>query len=148
MFLVLFPKKGVACDIKDFTSISLLGVSSKVLANRFQQPRWCVTNIMLFLFFQGGAQVLVCVGETEGGRENLSFNPYQETTCEHFVIFIHPFLLFGITFCCVLMHSCYHNRQVHDLLTLYNEIDVPPERLLFKIPSTWQVSICQEICIF
>ncbi|XP_019073124.2 uncharacterized protein LOC100257422 isoform X3 [Vitis vinifera] len=27
---------------------------------------------------------------------------------------------------------------VHDLLTLYNEIDVPPERLLFKIPSTWQ----------
>ncbi|XP_059589568.1 uncharacterized protein LOC100257422 isoform X4 [Vitis vinifera] len=29
-------------------------------------------------------------------------------------------------------------RKVHDLLTLYNEIDVPPERLLFKIPSTWQ----------
>eukprot|EP00261_Vitis_vinifera_P031881 XP_019073124.1 PREDICTED: uncharacterized protein LOC100257422 isoform X2 [Vitis vinifera] len=27
---------------------------------------------------------------------------------------------------------------VHDLLTLYNEIDVPLERLLFKIPSTWQ----------
>ena len=31
--------------------------------------------------------------------------------------------------------------QVHDLLKLYNEINVPPERLLFKIPSTWQVSI-------
>ncbi|KAJ6308287.1 hypothetical protein OIU76_017964 [Salix suchowensis] len=29
-------------------------------------------------------------------------------------------------------------RKVHDLLKLYNEIDVPPERLLFKIPSTWQ----------
>ncbi|GMI71730.1 hypothetical protein like AT1G12230 [Hibiscus trionum] len=29
-------------------------------------------------------------------------------------------------------------RRVHDLLKLYNEIDVPPERLLFKIPSTWQ----------
>ncbi|XWS49778.1 hypothetical protein CRYUN_Cryun12cG0032000 [Craigia yunnanensis] len=29
-------------------------------------------------------------------------------------------------------------RRVHDLLRLYNEIDVPPERLLFKIPSTWQ----------
>lgn len=29
-------------------------------------------------------------------------------------------------------------RKVHDLLTLYNEIDVPLERLLFKIPSTWQ----------
>ncbi|GKV38085.1 hypothetical protein SLEP1_g46033 [Rubroshorea leprosula] len=28
--------------------------------------------------------------------------------------------------------------QVHDLLKLYNEINVPPERLLFKIPSTWQ----------
>ncbi|KAJ6426857.1 hypothetical protein OIU84_022446 [Salix udensis] len=29
-------------------------------------------------------------------------------------------------------------RKVHDLLKLYNEIDVPHERLLFKIPSTWQ----------
>ncbi|XP_022736795.1 uncharacterized protein LOC111289761 isoform X1 [Durio zibethinus] len=29
-------------------------------------------------------------------------------------------------------------RRVHDLLKLYNEIDIPPERLLFKIPSTWQ----------
>ncbi|XVF10792.1 hypothetical protein REPUB_Repub07fG0213700 [Reevesia pubescens] len=29
-------------------------------------------------------------------------------------------------------------RRVHDLLKLYNEIDVPPERLLFKIPSTWE----------
>ncbi|XP_062119475.1 uncharacterized protein LOC133833887 isoform X2 [Humulus lupulus] len=28
--------------------------------------------------------------------------------------------------------------QVHDLLKIYNEIDVPSERLLFKIPSTWQ----------
>ncbi|XP_044486109.1 transaldolase [Mangifera indica] len=29
-------------------------------------------------------------------------------------------------------------RKVHDLLKLYNEIDTPPERLLFKIPATWQ----------
>lgn len=29
-------------------------------------------------------------------------------------------------------------RKVHDLLKLYNDIQVPPERLLFKIPSTWQ----------
>lgn len=29
-------------------------------------------------------------------------------------------------------------RKVHDLLKLYHEIEVPPERLLFKIPSTWQ----------
>ncbi|KAK9716424.1 hypothetical protein RND81_06G232100 [Saponaria officinalis] len=29
-------------------------------------------------------------------------------------------------------------RKVHDLLRLYNDIDVPAERLLFKIPSTWQ----------
>ncbi|KAJ0049472.1 hypothetical protein Pint_15924 [Pistacia integerrima] len=29
-------------------------------------------------------------------------------------------------------------RKVHDLLKLYNEIDIPLERLLFKIPSTWQ----------
>ncbi|KAK6138684.1 hypothetical protein DH2020_027574 [Rehmannia glutinosa] len=29
-------------------------------------------------------------------------------------------------------------RKVHDLLKLYREIDVTPERLLFKIPSTWQ----------
>jgi transaldolase len=29
-------------------------------------------------------------------------------------------------------------RKVHDLLKLYNDVDVPPERLLFKIPSTWQ----------
>ncbi|KAH7514123.1 hypothetical protein FEM48_Zijuj11G0055500 [Ziziphus jujuba var. spinosa] len=29
-------------------------------------------------------------------------------------------------------------RKVHDLLKLYNKIDVPAERLLFKIPSTWQ----------
>ncbi|XP_022736797.1 uncharacterized protein LOC111289761 isoform X3 [Durio zibethinus] len=33
--------------------------------------------------------------------------------------------------------SCFVNK-VHDLLKLYNEIDIPPERLLFKIPSTWQ----------
>lgn len=35
--------------------------------------------------------------------------------------------------------------QVHDLLKLYNEIDTPPERLLFKIPATWQVSILVEL---
>ncbi|AEE28854.1 Aldolase superfamily protein [Arabidopsis thaliana] len=29
-------------------------------------------------------------------------------------------------------------RKVHDLLRLYNEIDVPHDRLLFKIPATWQ----------
>ncbi|GFQ05039.1 transaldolase [Phtheirospermum japonicum] len=29
-------------------------------------------------------------------------------------------------------------RKVHGLLKLYHEIGVPPERLLFKIPSTWQ----------
>ncbi|GER30399.1 ABC transporter F family member 4 [Striga asiatica] len=29
-------------------------------------------------------------------------------------------------------------RKVHHLLKLYHEIGVPPERLLFKIPSTWQ----------
>ncbi|KAA3456440.1 transaldolase-like [Gossypium australe] len=29
-------------------------------------------------------------------------------------------------------------RRVHCLLRLYDEIAVPPERLLFKIPSTWQ----------
>ncbi|KAL9249362.1 Transaldolase-like protein [Drosera capensis] len=29
-------------------------------------------------------------------------------------------------------------RKVHDLLKFYNDIDVPAERLLFKIPSTWQ----------
>ncbi|KAL0324437.1 UNVERIFIED_CONTAM: Transaldolase [Sesamum calycinum] len=29
-------------------------------------------------------------------------------------------------------------EKVHDLLKLYRGIDVPPERLLFKIPSTWQ----------
>ncbi|MQL77883.1 hypothetical protein Taro_010288, partial [Colocasia esculenta] len=29
-------------------------------------------------------------------------------------------------------------RKVHDLLKLYSEVEVPPERLLFKIPSTWQ----------
>ncbi|XP_058085842.1 uncharacterized protein LOC131233217 [Magnolia sinica] len=28
--------------------------------------------------------------------------------------------------------------KVHELLKLYNEVEVPPERLLFKIPSTWQ----------
>ncbi|KAH6787507.1 Aldolase superfamily protein [Perilla frutescens var. hirtella] len=29
-------------------------------------------------------------------------------------------------------------RKVHDLLKLYHEIEVSAERLLFKIPSTWQ----------
>ncbi|KAK1376392.1 hypothetical protein POM88_032585 [Heracleum sosnowskyi] len=28
--------------------------------------------------------------------------------------------------------------KVHDLLNLYREVEVPPERLLFKIPATWQ----------
>jgi transaldolase len=32
-------------------------------------------------------------------------------------------------------------RKVHDLLRLYNEIDVPHDRLLFKIPATWQVRL-------
>ncbi|KAK6138670.1 hypothetical protein DH2020_027585 [Rehmannia glutinosa] len=32
-------------------------------------------------------------------------------------------------------------RKVHDLLKLYHGNGVPPDRLLFKIPSTWQVSI-------
>ncbi|KAK6935218.1 Transaldolase/Fructose-6-phosphate aldolase [Dillenia turbinata] len=29
-------------------------------------------------------------------------------------------------------------RKVHDLLKMYDDVEVPPERLLFKIPSTWQ----------
>ncbi|XP_075508663.1 uncharacterized protein LOC142545383 [Primulina tabacum] len=29
-------------------------------------------------------------------------------------------------------------KKVHNLLRLYQEIEVPPDRLLFKIPSTWQ----------
>lgn len=29
-------------------------------------------------------------------------------------------------------------RKVHDLLKMYDDVQVPPERLLFKIPSTWQ----------
>ncbi|KAI4327097.1 hypothetical protein L6164_019597 [Bauhinia variegata] len=29
-------------------------------------------------------------------------------------------------------------RKVHDLLKLYNDVNVPPQRLLFKIPATWQ----------
>ncbi|PKI37572.1 hypothetical protein CRG98_042043 [Punica granatum] len=29
-------------------------------------------------------------------------------------------------------------RKVHELLKLFNEVNVPPEKLLFKIPSTWQ----------
>ncbi|KAK4769171.1 hypothetical protein SAY86_027321 [Trapa natans] len=29
-------------------------------------------------------------------------------------------------------------RKVHELLRLYGEVNVPPEKLLFKIPSTWQ----------
>ncbi|GAB2274121.1 hypothetical protein Dimus_008892 [Dionaea muscipula] len=29
-------------------------------------------------------------------------------------------------------------RKVHDLMKLYNDVNVPSERLLFKIPSTWQ----------
>ncbi|GAU23076.1 hypothetical protein TSUD_183760 [Trifolium subterraneum] len=29
-------------------------------------------------------------------------------------------------------------RKVHDLLKLYNDSNVPHDRLLFKIPSTWQ----------
>ncbi|KAH7549584.1 hypothetical protein JRO89_XS13G0052600 [Xanthoceras sorbifolium] len=45
---------------------------------------------------------------------------------------------YAIAFICNLMKVVYQNMQVHDLLKLYNEIDVPPERLLFKIPSTWQ----------
>ncbi|KAK4748550.1 hypothetical protein SAY87_015136 [Trapa incisa] len=28
--------------------------------------------------------------------------------------------------------------KVHELLKLYSEVNVPPEKLLFKIPSTWQ----------
>ncbi|GAA0160921.1 aldolase [Lithospermum erythrorhizon] len=29
-------------------------------------------------------------------------------------------------------------KKVHDLLRLYDKVEVPAERLLFKIPSTWQ----------
>ncbi|PKA59562.1 transaldolase [Apostasia shenzhenica] len=29
-------------------------------------------------------------------------------------------------------------RKVHDLLKLYNYIEIPSERILFKIPSTWE----------
>lgn len=30
--------------------------------------------------------------------------------------------------------------QVHELLKLYNEVEVSSEHLLFKSPLTWQVS--------
>ncbi|VVA93302.1 unnamed protein product [Arabis nemorensis] len=29
-------------------------------------------------------------------------------------------------------------RKVHNLLSLYNKIDVPNDRIIFKIPATWQ----------
>lgn len=29
--------------------------------------------------------------------------------------------------------------QVHELLRMYDEVEVPRDRLLFKIPATWQV---------
>ncbi|PIA50138.1 hypothetical protein AQUCO_01300698v1 [Aquilegia coerulea] len=29
-------------------------------------------------------------------------------------------------------------KKVHELLKLYNKLEVPPERILFKIPATWQ----------
>jgi hypothetical protein len=29
--------------------------------------------------------------------------------------------------------------QVHQLLGLYDEVEVPRDRLLFKVPATWQV---------
>ncbi|RZC63830.1 hypothetical protein C5167_025572 [Papaver somniferum] len=29
-------------------------------------------------------------------------------------------------------------RKVHELLKLYNEVEIPVERVLFKIPATWQ----------
>uniref|UniRef100_A0A453RXK5 Transaldolase n=1 Tax=Aegilops tauschii subsp. strangulata TaxID=200361 RepID=A0A453RXK5_AEGTS len=29
-------------------------------------------------------------------------------------------------------------QRVHELLQIYNEHDIPSERLLFKIPATWQ----------
>jgi len=35
---------------------------------------------------------------------------------------------------------CYQILQVIDLLKLYNDSNVPTQRLLFKIPATWQVS--------
>ena len=31
--------------------------------------------------------------------------------------------------------------QVHNLLALYDEVEVPRDRLLFKIPATWQVCL-------
>ncbi|KAF6152427.1 hypothetical protein GIB67_038050 [Kingdonia uniflora] len=37
-----------------------------------------------------------------------------------------------------LLHRGYDNNQVHELLKLYDKLEVYPERLLFKIPSTWQ----------
>ena len=52
-----------------------------------------------------------------------------------------PIPLFAITLIWNLIFLVDQTVQVHDLLILYNDINVPPERLLFKIPSTWQVSI-------
>ena len=47
-----------------------------------------------------------------------------------------------------LMKNFIKKTQVHDLLKLYNEVNVPPERLLFKIPSTWQVSFQERMLLF
>lgn len=42
---------------------------------------------------------------------------------------------------CLMKNIWYFYVQVHELLQIYNEHDIPSERLLFKIPATWQVSL-------
>lgn len=54
--------------------------------------------------------------------------------------------------CLVILFSIWHKYpwkkiQVYDLLKLYNEIDIRPERLLFKIPSTWQVCFLENMFV-
>ena len=48
--------------------------------------------------------------------------------------------IYSMYFTSKALRSSYYMFQVHELLKLYNQIEVSSERLLFKIPSTWQVS--------
>ena len=61
-----------------------------------------------------------------------------------FADYTHFFMHLNILLCFELVSETIGllNMQAHDLLKLYDRVDVPPERLLFKIPSTWQGSSC------
>lgn len=106
------------------------------LTSIFVSPLYIVSKLWSLWdseFASHKLQIVDYVGFTEQPMYNNKYSRYLVNT-----VHCYSWYMYSVSEPKLL---CCQKFQVHDLVRLYNDVDVPPERLLFKISSTWQVSV-------